>query len=200
MYYFYYEKDILSPIFSHFFLIISFTKFFLNTYLYTKALAENVCKAYQDKIPIVIYRPSIVLSKAIPPLPGWTSNLNGPYGLSLAALFGIFRIAHGDPDTAWDVIPVDITVNGMIISACKRHVTDEETAVYNSNLEKSSFSDVVRSSKQFEHLVPMSQTIWRPNTKSTRCKINFQIQSIIFHLLPAILIDTVLKLSNKEPR
>lgn len=147
-----------------------------------------------------MYRPSIVVAKALPPLNGWTSNLNGPYGLSLAALLGILRIVHGDPNTTWDVIPVDVTVNGMIISACKRHVIDEGTAIYNSNMEKTSFNDVVRSSKYFEREVPMSQSIWRPNTKSTRCKIYFQIQAIIFHLLPAILIDTVLKLSNKEPR
>lgn len=159
-----------------------------------------MCKTYQAKIPIVIYRPSIVLSKAIPPLTGWTNNLNGPYGLCLAGLIGVLRIVYGDANTAWDVIPVDVTVNGMIISACKRHVIDEETAIYNSNMEKSSYVDVTRASKLFEREISPSNTIWRPNVGCTSCKYNFQLQAILFHMLPAILIDTGLKLMHKQPR
>lgn len=168
--------------------------------MYTKALSENVCKAYQDKVPIVIYRPAIVVAKALPPLEGWTNNLNGPYGLSLAALLGVLRITYGDANTALDVIPVDVAVNGMIISACKRHLIDETTAVYNANFEKSAYCEISASVEAFEHLLPMTKSIWRRNVGCTKCKYNFQIQAILFHLLPAVVVDTVLKLLNKEPK
>lgn len=168
--------------------------------MYTKALSESVCKAYQDKVPIVIYRPSIVVSKALPPCEGWSNNLNGPFGLSLAGLMGVLRIVYGDPNTAWDCIPVDITVNGMIISACKRHLIDEETPVYNSNLGKSSYYELMKLAEQAEELLPLSDAIWRMNSGYTKCIYNFKIQSVLFHLMPALLMDTGLKLLNRKPR
>lgn len=49
-----------------------------NTYTFTKNLAEHVAKDYKDKIPLVLFRPSIVISSMMEPFPGWVDNFNGP--------------------------------------------------------------------------------------------------------------------------
>ncbi len=61
-----------------------------NTYTFTKGLAEQVAIDFQHRLPIIIFRPSIVISAMEEPIPGWVDNFNGPIGLLLAC--GIGRI------------------------------------------------------------------------------------------------------------
>lgn len=51
-----------------------------NTYTFTKALAEYWLKENKGNLPLVIVRPSIVLSSIYGPLKGWVDNWNGPTG------------------------------------------------------------------------------------------------------------------------
>lgn len=48
-----------------------------NTYTFTKGLAEQAVKDFSDRLPVVIYRPSIVVSSLDEPMPGWIDNFNG---------------------------------------------------------------------------------------------------------------------------
>lgn len=50
-----------------------------NTYTFTKGLAEQAVKDFSDRLPVVIYRPSIVVSSLDEPMPGWIDNFNGLY-------------------------------------------------------------------------------------------------------------------------
>lgn len=51
-----------------------------NTYTFTKALAESWLKENKGDLPVIIVRPSIVLSSFDGPLKGWLDNWNGPTG------------------------------------------------------------------------------------------------------------------------
>lgn len=62
-----------------------------NTYTFTKGLAEQVAIEFQHRLPIVIFRPSIVISAMEEPIPGWVDNFNGPVGLLLACGIGMFK-------------------------------------------------------------------------------------------------------------
>lgn len=55
-----------------------YTNFKPNSYVYTKALAENICDSYKNQIPITIVRPSIVTGTEVEPVEGWNDNFNGP--------------------------------------------------------------------------------------------------------------------------
>lgn len=63
-----------------------------NTYTFTKGLAEQVAIEFQDRLPIVIFRPSIVVSAMEEPIPGWIDNFNGPVGLLIACAIGTKRV------------------------------------------------------------------------------------------------------------
>lgn len=65
-----------------------------NTYTYTKGLAEQICNDYKDKLPIVVFRPSIVVGTEREPVVGWCDNFNGPVGLLVACGHGILRTMY----------------------------------------------------------------------------------------------------------
>lgn len=52
-----------------------YMNFMPNTYTFTKNLAEHVVQDYKDKVPLVLFRPSIVISSMKEPFPGWVGKL-----------------------------------------------------------------------------------------------------------------------------
>ncbi|KAF2896425.1 hypothetical protein ILUMI_09748 [Ignelater luminosus] len=90
-----------------------------NTYAYTKCLTEQLVGDFAKKIPIAIARPSIVIAAWKQPIPGWVNNLNGPTGLLVGAGKGVIRSMHCDPNFQADVIPVDVCMNSIILTAWK---------------------------------------------------------------------------------
>lgn len=67
-----------------------YTNFMPNSYVYTKALSEQICNSYKNRIPIIIVRPSIVVGTEREPFGGWNDNFNGPgmkYELKLTFQF-----------------------------------------------------------------------------------------------------------------
>lgn len=48
-----------------------YTNFLPNTYVFTKALAEQIVDDNKDELPLVLFRPSIVISTMKDPIPGW---------------------------------------------------------------------------------------------------------------------------------
>lgn len=104
-----------------------------NTYIFTKAMSENLVQKYQGQLPIAIVRPSIVTPSIRDPIPGWVDNVNGPMGLGVLASLGILRNIDWNYDGVSDVIPVDFVVNTMLSVAERtpRLYGKEEIKVYN---------------------------------------------------------------------
>lgn len=93
------------------------TDYFPNTYTFTKGLAEQVCEYYKDKLPITIFRPSIVINMLKDPIPGWVDNFNGLCGIFVTCGIGLQRTMLSHKDTFLNLVPVDVCVNGLIISS-----------------------------------------------------------------------------------
>lgn len=70
------DEDILNM------MTVKYTTFMPNTYTFTKALAEQVVDDHKDEVPLVMFRPSIVISSMKEPFPGWIDNFNGPGNLT----------------------------------------------------------------------------------------------------------------------
>lgn len=60
-----------------------YINFMPNTYTFTKNLAEHVVNDFKDQVPLIIYRPSIVISTMKEPIPGWI-GLNNKKNLLLS--------------------------------------------------------------------------------------------------------------------
>lgn len=75
--------DILNQICSHY---ISDSP---NTYIFSKSLAEQVVIDYKERFPVIIFRPSIVISSVEEPMPGWVDNFYGPIAIFVVYGLGI---------------------------------------------------------------------------------------------------------------
>lgn len=103
--------DVMTP---------KYTSFMPNTYTFTKALAEQIIDDNKHELPLVMFRPSIVISSMKEPFPGWIDNFNGPVGLLVGSGLGIMRSMYCNPDNVADFTPVDICIKAMIVAAWKR--------------------------------------------------------------------------------
>lgn len=108
--------DVLSP---------KYTNYMPNTYTFSKHLSEQIINDYRSSIPLVLFRPSIVISTMKDPFPGWIDNFNGPGGLILSCGVGITRTMYCDPDNIADFTPVDVSIKAMIAAAWKRGIDCE---------------------------------------------------------------------------
>jgi fatty acyl-CoA reductase len=105
---------------------------FPNTYTYTKHLAEKNIKNNMGNVKVVIWRPSIIASAQSEPFPGWTDSLSAAGGLTFLGGLGILKIVKGRGVNYFDMIPVDIVCNGLLIVTCNQALSnDQQLRIYN---------------------------------------------------------------------
>lgn len=113
-----YVLDILGP---------KYTKFMPNTYTFSKHLSEQIINEYKTILPVVCFRPSIVISTMKDPFPGWIDNFNGPVGILVGCGIGVTRTMYCNPDNIADFTPVDVSIKAMIVAAWKRAIIETDT-------------------------------------------------------------------------
>lgn len=168
-----------------------------NTYTYTKRLAEILLRDEyaQNNFPVCIVRPSIVIPAYKEPLPGWVDSLNGPAGLMLGAAKGVIRSMLLDGDLAAEVIPVDTACNGIITIAktvAMKKEKSKEVEVFNltaSENKKRPMKYVLELAKKMNFEIPAEIGLWYPNGTITTNKYLHQFNVVMFHWVPAYLID-----------
>lgn len=139
-----------------------------NTYIFTKAMAENLVQKYQGQLPISIVRPSIVTPSVRDPEPGWVDNVNGPMGLGVLASLGILRNIDWNYYGVGDFIPVDFVVNTMLTVAERTaRLYPKEIKVYNCS---SSSLKQITWGQSFEVL--RAESLKAPPYKMLRLPIN----------------------------
>ncbi|XP_053699455.1 putative fatty acyl-CoA reductase CG5065 [Sabethes cyaneus] len=187
--------------------------FLPNTYVFTKSLAEQIVDEYKDELPLILFRPSIVISSMRDPIPGWMDNFNGPVGLLVGCGIGICRTMYCDPDNIADFTPVDVCIKAMIVAAWKKgtaviqsNQTNPEPVeplpVYNcciSNLRNSTMGQIVEMGKVLSDDMPLDNCLWAPGGGLTQIWIYNFVRVMLFHILPAILIDVLLRMTGQRP-
>ncbi|KAJ3639231.1 hypothetical protein Zmor_003911 [Zophobas morio] len=179
-----------------------------NTYTFAKSLGEHVVyDMCNGRIPLVVYRPSIVIPTVLEPITGWIDNFNGPMGVLVGYGKGLVRIMYSDPNNIMDCMPVDSTVKAIIISSWKQATykdTNQKLTVsfYNSSnngMKNVNAETLVDISRKIWNECPFDNVLWYPNTKITKCYYNYFFQMIIYQLVPALLVDGILKLMGERP-
>jgi hypothetical protein len=61
--------------------------------------------------------PVTVVATRHEPVCGWIDNIYGPTGVFVGAGTGFIKTLHGDGDKNANLVPVDMTVNALIVSA-----------------------------------------------------------------------------------
>ncbi|KAJ9600161.1 hypothetical protein L9F63_009571 [Diploptera punctata] len=174
-----------------------------NTYVFSKSLAEHVVDDLRENVPAVIVRPSIVTSTLSEPFPGWIDNWNGPVALVVAGIKGVLRtmIVNEQPI---DIIPVDTTIKISCAAACEKSESGkyEDVSVYNIAAGEATAVPVERLVKHGEDYIlehPID-FLWIPCCIPTKHKAVFYFYIVFMHLIPASIIDFILRLRGAEPR
>ncbi|XP_021915757.1 fatty acyl-CoA reductase 1-like isoform X2 [Zootermopsis nevadensis] len=104
-----------------------------NTYTYSKALAEDMIKQNNKRLPVAIFRPSMVINAWKEPNPGWIDNIQTITIILYNAYLGHTRVGLFDLQKVCDLVPVDMCVNAMIATAWETAESSHSghTKVYN---------------------------------------------------------------------
>ncbi|XP_046613172.1 fatty acyl-CoA reductase wat-like [Neodiprion virginianus] len=188
-----------------------------NTYVFTKAVAEDVIRRNSHSLPVCIVRPSIVISTYKEPIAGWIDNVYGATGVVLGAAIGLLRTLHCDPEGIADMIPADFVVNNIIVAAwdiAEARTTNvnnadsskipetDEPPIYNvvSSCQKPfTWGKLMRHIEEYGLKVPTMMCIWYYCFKLNKYESVHKIYVIFLHLLPALIVDSVARIIGREP-
>lgn len=167
---------------------------FPNTYALSKQLAEALVYSFRTKFPIVVTRPSIVISAWQEPFPGYVeSKKNGITGMLLSRGRGLLRTVFTDPDKIFEVMPVDIANNAILTLSCKKALIRGHDVLYsnltNSGIQpwtwKQYFDYELAVVKKF----PLDLLIWLPYCPITTSQWYYQYRRLVYHYIPAFFGD-----------
>ncbi|XP_045457864.1 fatty acyl-CoA reductase wat-like [Melitaea cinxia] len=182
-----------------------------NTYVYTKAAAEDIVRTYSKVLPVALFRPSIVLSTYKEPVPGWTDNLYGPTGAIVGMAVRLLRVLNCDPKAVADMIPGDFVVNGCLAVAWKTAKTylrnheetpvDQLPMVYNSvsSVEKPiTYELFVKYTKAYDLEAPSTKPIYPYLFILMPYAFFYRLLNLVLHWIPAYIVDAFLVTIGKK--
>ncbi|KAF4518170.1 hypothetical protein B566_EDAN007861 [Ephemera danica] len=143
-----------------------------NSYAFSKMLAENLVTQQCSDLPVAIFRPAIVTSTHMEPMPGWVDNMNGPAGITVGAQVGVIRCFRCDSKLVVDLVP--------------------EPKVYNfvsSSQKPLRWFEYVRYCEEHGLRHPSHQAIWYYMLLMTPHRRLFQLLALFLHELPARALD-----------
>ncbi|KAK9509782.1 hypothetical protein O3M35_007019 [Rhynocoris fuscipes] len=174
-----------------------------NTYTMCKSIAEMVLQETKENLPVVIFRPAVVVGSVKEPEPGWADNFNGPVGVTTGVSSGVLRVFRGDSSSYLDYCAIDYVINAMIITAwLARNKCTEEIDVYNcafADKIKVTFGDLVKNGVTVNHEVPLNNNIWYPFLILVKNTYIYHFLFYILQFLPGLFIDILLIIFRKEP-
>jgi len=74
-------------------------------------------RQYSNEIPVCIVRPSIVISTAKEPIPGWINNVYGAAGAAMYSAIGLLRTMHCPPEYVAELVPADYVISHLIVAS-----------------------------------------------------------------------------------
>ncbi|CAO1428032.1 unnamed protein product [Diamesa serratosioi] len=175
-----------------------------NTYVFSKALAEDLVYSFRNKFSIAIARPSIVTSAVLEPYPGWIEGIsNGPTALIAGNGRGVLRTMYASPQHIVENIPVDITINAILNMAYKRSTMQTQDVFYcnitNSEVVPITLDQSFERFKEKTYENPFVYSMWYPNFSFKSNYYHNLVCVLIYQLLPAYFVDFCLILIRRRP-
>ncbi|XP_046742047.1 fatty acyl-CoA reductase wat-like [Diprion similis] len=188
-----------------------------NTYAFSKAVAEDVIRRNDHRLPVCVVRPSIVIATSKEPVAGWINNVYGATGIVVGAAVGLLRTLHCDPDMIADLIPADYVINNVIVAAwdlaeARNSNVNNADSSKNPEIDEPPIYNVVSScqkpitwGKFMQHIedfglqIPSMMCIWYYCFRTNKYEWVHKMYVIFLHLLPALIVDSVARIVGREP-
>ncbi|EDW83348.1 uncharacterized protein Dwil_GK22366 [Drosophila willistoni] len=162
----------------------------VNTYTFTKSIAEQIVNSYRHIIPIVIVRPSIVTAAYREPYPGWIDNIQAISGIMMEIGKGGISSILGDKDMICDIIPVDFVVNAMIMMIHKSRLGSISICNATSGVTNPiTWQRLGDLTMKWSRIYPTKRMIMFPNFKYRRNALKHELAVWLLHFVPALLMD-----------
>ncbi|KAJ3621040.1 hypothetical protein MTP99_003216 [Tenebrio molitor] len=175
-----------------------------NTYVYTKALAEELIRAHKQTFPVVVVRPAIVTSTITEPLPGWIENFHGLVGVILGVSLGVLRSLQLRQDVEARMVPADLVVNNILAAAwaIQKSEGGDSIPIYNftgCSGRLLTWGGLIKEFKRYMYVYPLSKTVWYPFVQTSSYKLVHQVRVFFFHTLFSYFVDCMLFMARKRP-
>lgn len=160
-------------------------------------------RSFSLKITKFVFAPVVACLEE--PTPGWLDNWNGPTGIVSAVGNGVFRTIICESNYVVDVVPVDIVINLMIVTAWRTASTDNASTdmkVYNCVTSKQNpvtWKEFVGLSLQNMIKHPLEGVFWFPTAKLSMNRPMNMVVSYLAHYIPAYFIDLCAWSMGKRP-
>lgn len=153
-----------------------------------------------------------VISSISEPVPGWMDNFHGPVGLLAAAGKGLVHIALADQSVVADYMPVDIAIKAVIVAAWERATAAPRAPgpgptpavpIYNCSsaaVKPVPMSKMVAMARPLAAEIPFDDVLWPTYALTTSSRVVLLFGTLLLHMVPALVIDTVLRLQGRKPR
>lgn len=187
-----------------------------NTYVYTKALAENIILKHSGDLPVCIARPSIVISTAEEPIVGWTNNFYGATGVVMGSGVGLLRTLYCIPENLAEIVPADYVIANIIATAwdtAKRRASlnaaeiskledEEKVPIYNyvsSPQNPINWGLFMKFNETYGITIPPIRAVWYYMLILNRYLLMHNICAFFLHTIPAIIFDGLAYLTGRKP-
>ncbi|CAG4949105.1 unnamed protein product [Parnassius apollo] len=169
-----------------------------NTYTFTKAMAEEAVREHgNQKYPIAIFRPTIVVSSYQHPFPGWIENLNGPSGIIAAAGKGLLHVFSVKESARADMLPVDIAIDTLIAAAWETALDkSKEVRVYNCSTYENptTWGNFEKAMRVYLPQYPPNSAFWYPSGTGVEGRYAQKALEFILQTMPLHATEYILRL------
>ena len=136
----------------------------IDSYTFSKAMAEMVLTRSHGDVPLAIVRPPGITSAMGQPMKGWLEGYHLVEPLVEGVGRGMITAFPGNPQTVVDTVPVDYVVN-LIMAACATHDRADRIPIYQigtSHLNPINLKDISRIWLGYFEKNPMRNTGGEP--------------------------------------
>ncbi|VVC44679.1 Hypothetical protein CINCED_3A006734 [Cinara cedri] len=175
-----------------------------NTYAFTKSLAEDLIRREAQDLPILVFRPTVVIATYREPVRGWIDNVYGPTGLIVGAGTGVLHTYFGNPNIITDMIPVDMVVNALICATKETATKEKENDIpiytcSSAGQKPIKWIEFIDMNKRHGIYWPTIRAIWYYSFYATDNPILYAILNMFCHTIPGFLLDILAVIAGQKP-
>ncbi|KAH8276411.1 hypothetical protein KR018_005698, partial [Drosophila ironensis] len=178
---------------------------FPNTYIFTKALAEDILLKESGSLPVSICRPNMIMPADKEPIVGWIDNMYGPIAITYGAVRGVLHVICEDLDAHCNLVPVDYASNlaiAIIWETSKKKSQCQQPAIYaignasNPITHRGYATATLKTCTNF----PLTNMLWYPYILNVTSMWTYYFLDFFLHALPCYALDLVLRVVGRKPQ
>ncbi|XP_065224397.1 fatty acyl-CoA reductase wat-like [Planococcus citri] len=180
--------------------------------MFTKSIAEDLCREKASELPLCIFRPASVLPSYKEPAPGWTNNSYGVAGVLKGHGLGITKVICANESSKACIVPGDYCTNALILSAYYTSKSWESESFDESEFEvpiinysncttkfRVTWGSLMNEHKKSVEKYPFNDMVSLPHLRLINNYVIYRFLAFI-HLIIPDLLDTGLILIRQNTR